>query len=307
MTRLTSLVAVIALIAGCSKKNDAPPKSGDGTPPASVPAGGPAEAASGEPAYRVTGDVLGAELQKELRSAEKKYTGKVVEVSAPVEVLEKSPFAGGPECRLYLRGNPAGPDGGVAYHPIYCLLTSKQLADDPRLQYLNRGQSVTIRGKVRSDLSLSDCTVVAVGPLTAIPTTLESLVAELGKEGLDLSRGDRRDFGRFKDNGVLVRVTIAPTNAVTGTTEPEIMGVTGGLRCNAVAPKGSGFRVEIQGRGSDLLSEKMKAELKGIKAGDSALFLAHVNTSIGIRRIVLGDALLLKSVPEGLKLPEDPK
>ena len=291
MTRVLPTLFALALAAGCGAKPDAAPKDAD-PPPAPPP---PATAAP-EPVYRGPLEPLALEFGKAGTAARDKYDGKAVEVTAPLMYFGRSVGGLDSDLAIHLRGHPT--ESGLVM-PVWCNLPAPRLRDDARMKTIGYGQTVTVRATVRSasGYNLTDTTVVSVGPPVAAPVTLRDIEAELRKKGSDITRTDRRDLGRFKDAGVLVRVTVAapgPETKGDRTTFPVVY-----------AGDGQGFRVEVVS--TDVLDDADKADLRALKAGDSALVLAHVAVPAGFGPLTLDGGRLLKAPPPGLTAPPESK
>jgi hypothetical protein len=248
-----------------------------------TPEGG---AKPGAVAFRGTADSFTAEFEKDEAAAKLKYHGETVEVTGPFHYLSPNPWAGEPEFAVQLRG--VSKPGGAEFARVICKITDKLLMSDARLRSLARGQSVTIRGKLLSgaDVGLTDCTVVAVGPSTAIPTTLEEIEAELGKKPGDL--------GRFKDRDVIVRVKIGPNHPDFG---PALM------NCTVDSPPGAAMTFKFTGL---RMGDAYDKELTELEFGSTAIFLAQIEKA-EFRRVTFLSTRLLKALPDGLKLPERKK
>jgi hypothetical protein len=292
MTRpLASLLALLFLAAGCSKKpSDPPPAGGGGTP-----AGGSTPNGSGGAAEVVetkwTAAALSAAHAKELVAGRSKFTGKTVEVSGEVLDVQGMGHALDEPTRVVLRGVPG--KGEVVPDGIYFKFPDAQFNADPRLYQLTLGQKFTARGTIEfgTDLVLKDCAVLSVGPTTAVPTTLREIDKEVSADG--------KDFGRFKDRDVIVKATIGGSQGITKGGR--------GIDCEVQPPAGGKRQVTFRGSS---FGEAHDKELAKLKVGDSVYLLARLEVprfGVNPNIITFTGARLLKSLPEGVTLPDEKK
>ena len=289
------VVSLLFVMTGCGQKNAASTGTPDpkANPGLANPNTGPASKAGASDEsvkeYRETADSLTSEFERDYISAIKKYNGKIVELTGPFVRLRPNSWEGEPNWVLNLQGAPDRGDPG--YANLNCKITDEQLDSDPRLLGLSRGQSITVRGKVQDnrEVSITDCTVIKVGPSTAIPTTLQEIEAELDK--------NEKDFGRFKDRDVVMSVTIGAEDLTFNATS---------MKCSVISPKGSKKVFRFDGY---RLTAEYDKRAQSLKQGDKVLFLARLDKSLAPQpwQISFSGTRILKSLPDGLKLPEEKK
>lgn len=287
----TCLVVACLATVGCSKQEPIAGKPAEVAPQigqVKPPDGGPSVAPKGPEAKgptepRETAESFTSAFEKDYPAAVKKYAGSTVELTGEFVELHPNSWAGEPEMVIRLRGCADATD--VGYARLNCKITNKQFESDPQVRSLSRGQNVTLRGKAQDnrDASVTSCTVLKVGPSTALPATLREIEEEVGK--------NPDTFGRFKGRDVVVRVTLG---------EPRF---TPSVATFLVAPpKGAKKAFTFEAR---RMGEEYDKELTALKSGQEVLFIARVTKPFAPSpsTIELSGARLLKSLPEGVDLP----
>jgi hypothetical protein len=234
-----------------------------------------APAADPKPDFTATAEALAKESQANPGAFQKKYRGKVLEVTGAMQsILFPEHFI------MHLDGDPGVPGKKVAVH-VVCYLRKDQ---EDKARPLAKGQLVTIRGKQKDSSVplLEDCVVVKAGPSTAVPITLSGLVAEwkADKEGTNK---------KYLKQPVVLRVKVlqAEKQGVTVIWEVTDPDVKGGPQGSATFDAG--------------LDEAFLKGLQKVKAGDVAIILCH--SPYASDRPGFQWSVILKEPPPGIKLP----
>jgi hypothetical protein len=231
---------------------------------------------------------LAADYLKDQDAARAKYAGKKIEVTGRFDSYFKlfGPLDTG-KVDLVLRGDKPHQKADEA-EKVFCPFTGEQFKKDPRISALSRQQSVTVRGKAHdfTVTMLENCELVAVGPSTAIPTTLSEIESVLNtKDGPK----------RFEGKDLLVRVTLKGA-------KPTANSFVG---WSVVAPMGSSkeFFLELPFANRACLEELLEPNPK-----DTIVVLAELpEPSPDTRAISLKETRLVKTIPADLKLPDEKK
>lgn len=161
------------LVVGCPK---APPAADKKDAPSDGSKAKTAEKAE----FTLTSEQLGKDYETDSAAANKKYTGKWVEVEGPVEHVLVRP---GGDVSILLVGFKADPNklGG---HSVRGVPPSEE---SEKLKGLCPGQKVKLKGKVDREtagefIDLTPCAIVSIGPDPAIPVTADQLTEAYAKD-----------------------------------------------------------------------------------------------------------------------------
>jgi hypothetical protein len=161
-----ALLGSVLLVAGCGRD-----------PPAPANKDGPGDAGKEKTADKVdftlTSEQLAKDYETDSAAANKKYTGKWVEVEGPVQFVLVLP---GGDVNISLVGFKPDPNkfGG---HTVRGIPAAEERE---KLKGLVPGQKVKLKGKVDREtageyIELVPCAIVSIGPDPAIPVTADQL------------------------------------------------------------------------------------------------------------------------------------
>lgn len=167
------LLGIVLLAAGCSKDSPAPTnKDGSGD--------GGKEKTSDKVDFTLTSEQLAKDYETDSAAANKKYTGKWVEVEGPTQFVLVLP---GGDVNISLVGFKRDPNkfGGHTVRGI------PPAEEREKLKGLVPGQKVKLKGKVDREtageyIELVPCAIVSIGPDPAIPVTADQLTEAYAKD-----------------------------------------------------------------------------------------------------------------------------
>jgi|SRR5579883_107459 len=231
-------------------------------------------AADPKPDFTVTAQDFGKQYQTDANAFRKKYAGTVVELTGTVWTTNPA------KRHVLLHGNKMKDTFFGEYIP--CHMPEKL---QEQLRGLAKGQQVTFRGKYPKTAAfpgLEECEIVKLGPSTAIPVTVESLVAEFKKDP-DAARK------KYDEKSVVVRVKVLDAKTDDDKVRWSVADVAG---------KGG---TKIEAWADSYLEKKFLTELEKVKAGDVLVLIAEASP-LG-DPVRLWDAVVVKEPPTGVKLP----
>jgi len=215
-----SLVALFILAVGCAQQESAKapssaPSGDNRSKTATAPAGSAVTSAAPKPDIAVSAQEFVKDLQQDLSAAEKKYRGKLIEVSGIVSgfnwlaPMEPRPFAPADEAPNPLARSIISLQTGGLLVGLRCLA-----ADDEPWARISEGQRIKVRGKWHPPGSaqfpaLADCVIVEPGTFTTAVVTAAALAKEFS--------ADRQAFGaKYQDDPIIIVGEIKKRTALFG-------------------------------------------------------------------------------------------
>jgi|GEM_PF-2242459 len=226
--------------------------------------------------FKVTAEELAKEFKADAKAAGAKYKGKSVEITGTVWATRHDVD------NILLNGFKSKPTDVVG-ELAYLNVTGESKS---KIRGLAKGQTVTARGVMDGGpfAGLNKCDVIKVGPSTAIPATIEKLDTEYKMNRVAFKK-------KYTGLQFLLKAKVAN---VIDKDSFMIWTVT-------YTAKKNGVKIEVVTGG--FLSRELNAEFRAVKEGDEITFLVSLDSIADDMPFSLRDVVLLKELPEGVKLP----